>query len=69
MITLQPTFRLRMGPSLLHGFVAWAFIYYLLVNFVDILEGLFSGFNLFDSWGRWAECWRCWPTCSAWQPW
>ncbi len=48
MITLQPTFRLRIGPSLLHGLVAWAFMYYLLVNVVDVLDGLFDGFNLFE---------------------
>ena len=48
MITLQPTFRIRFGPSLLHAFVAWAFMYYMLVNAVDILAGLFNGFNLFE---------------------
>lgn len=41
-LTLLPTFKIRIIPSLFHGFVAWAFIYYLLVNFVDILEGIFT---------------------------
>lgn len=44
-VTLRPTFRMRVGTSLLHGFVAWAFMYYLLVNLVDVLEGLFAGFS------------------------
>jgi len=45
-ITLQPTFRIRLVPSLFHAFIAWAFIYYLLVNLVDVLEGLITGFDL-----------------------
>ncbi|HSO27870.1 MAG TPA: (Fe-S)-binding protein, partial [Anaerolineales bacterium] len=40
-LTLQPTFRLRLGPSIFHAFIAWAFIYYLLVNVVDVLRGFF----------------------------
>jgi Fe-S oxidoreductase len=43
-ISLQPTFRLRIGPSLLHAFVAWGFMYYLLVNLGDVLSGFFPGF-------------------------
>ena len=38
-ITFSPVFRARLGPSLLHALVGWAFIYYLLVNFGDVLEG------------------------------
>jgi Fe-S oxidoreductase len=45
-ITFQPVFRLRFLPSLFHGFVAWGFIYYLLVNFLDVLAGFFQGFHL-----------------------
>ena len=44
-ITLQPTFRLRFGPSLLHAFIAWGFMYYLLVNLGDVLEGFIPGFR------------------------
>jgi Fe-S oxidoreductase len=44
-ITLQPVFRLRFWPSLFHGFVAWGFIFYLLVNLGDTLEGFFSNFT------------------------
>ncbi|MDI6695553.1 MAG: (Fe-S)-binding protein [Anaerolineales bacterium] len=42
--TLQPTFKIRFWPSLLHGFIAWAFVYYLLVNLGDFLEGYIPGF-------------------------
>jgi Fe-S oxidoreductase len=43
-LTFSPVLRDRLLPSLLHGFVGWAFIYYLLVNLVDVLEGLISDF-------------------------
>ncbi|MCC7360730.1 MAG: (Fe-S)-binding protein [Anaerolineales bacterium] len=39
-----PTWRARLGPSLLHAFVGWAFIFYLLVNLGDVLQALLPGF-------------------------
>ena len=45
-LTLQPVFRYRFWPSLFHGFVAWAFIYYLMVNLFDVLAGFFPGFHI-----------------------
>ncbi|MGW8251078.1 MAG: (Fe-S)-binding protein, partial [Anaerolineales bacterium] len=45
-ITFKPVFRLRFWPSLFHGFVAWAFIYYLLVNLFDVLAGFIPGFHI-----------------------
>lgn len=47
-LTLQPTFRMRIVPSLFHAFVAWAFIYYLLVNMVDVLEALFTDLSIYE---------------------
>jgi Fe-S oxidoreductase len=44
-ISLAPTFRLRLGPSLMHALVAWGFIYYLVVNLGDLLEGFIPGFR------------------------
>jgi Fe-S oxidoreductase len=43
-ITFQPVFRTRLGPSLLHGMVAWGFLYYLLVNFGDVLQAYLPDF-------------------------
>ena len=48
-ISSQPVFRLRLIPSLFHAFIGWAFIFYILVNLFDVLEGLFSGFDLLSS--------------------
>lgn len=45
-ITLRPVFRLRIWPSLFHGFIAWGFIYFLLVNLFDVLAGFFPGFHI-----------------------
>ena len=45
-ITFQPVFRLRFWPSLFHGLVAWGFIYYLLVNVVDVSAALIPGAHL-----------------------
>ena len=42
--SMAPTFRIRLGPSILHAFIAWAFIFYFLVNLGDALEGFFSNF-------------------------
>jgi len=47
-VTLKPTWRIRFGASLLHAFIAWAFIFYLLVNLVDVLEALITGFHFSD---------------------
>lgn len=44
-LTLEPTFKLRLGPTILHAFIAWGFIYYLLVNLGDVLEGFLPDFH------------------------
>lgn len=40
---LTPTWRIRPGPSILHAMVAWAFMYYLLVNAGDVYQAYFGG--------------------------
>ena len=37
--------RYRRVTSLFHYFIAWGFIYYLLVNLVDVAEGYLPGFQ------------------------
>jgi Fe-S oxidoreductase len=48
-ITLQPTFKTRFLTSLFHAFVAWGFIYYLLINIGDVLQGYFPDFRFMGS--------------------
>lgn len=40
-LTLQTVFKKRPWISLLHSFVFYGFVYYLLVNLLDVIEGLF----------------------------
>src|SRR5260221_14429308 len=42
--SFAPTWRVRLVPSLLHAFVGWAFIFYLLVNLGDVLQAFLPGF-------------------------
>jgi Fe-S oxidoreductase len=41
--------RRRKVASIFHWGVAWGFIFYFLVNFLDVLEGLITGFHLPDN--------------------
>lgn len=40
--TQRTVFRARAATSLMHGFVVWGFLYYVLINAGDALEGLFD---------------------------
>ena len=44
-ISLAPVFRDRLVASIMHALVAWGFIYFLLVNAADVLEGFIPGFH------------------------
>jgi Fe-S oxidoreductase len=37
-VTWQPVFRFRFGPSLLHALIGWGFIFFILVHVVDLLN-------------------------------
>jgi Fe-S oxidoreductase len=43
-VAFTPVFRVRWLTSLLHALVAWGFMYYLLVNLGDVLQGFLPGF-------------------------
>ncbi|MBP7694196.1 MAG: (Fe-S)-binding protein [Anaerolineales bacterium] len=44
-VTLSPTWQTRFGPTLFHAFVVWGFVYYLLVNLADVLQGFITGYR------------------------
>ncbi len=44
-ITLRPTWKMRLWPTIFHAMVAWGFMYYMLVNLGDVLEGYIPGFH------------------------
>jgi len=43
-MALAPTFRARPLTSVIHGLVAWGFMFYVLVNIGDVLEAYIPGF-------------------------
>lgn len=53
-VALTPTFRTRPFTSIIHGLVAWGFMYYVLVNVGDVLEAYIPGFSFMGS-GRLAD--------------
>jgi Fe-S oxidoreductase len=50
-LTFQPVFRFRRGPSLLHAFVGWGFTFYMLVNFGDVLQAYIPDFHFLGTGG------------------
>lgn len=44
-IGLLPTWRARPGSSLMHALIAWAFMFYFLVNALDVLKG-YTGWSV-----------------------
>ncbi|MBM3151183.1 MAG: (Fe-S)-binding protein [Chloroflexi bacterium] len=42
-LTFQPVFRFRPIPSLFHALIGWGFLYFLLVNMVELAQGYFPG--------------------------
>ncbi len=56
-LTFRPVFRLRPIPSILHGFIGWGFIGFLLINLNDVLYGYF-GWRWVDSTGLFGDFYR-----------
>jgi hypothetical protein len=38
-LSFQPVFRFRLVPSLFHAMIGWGFLYFVLVNLADLLQG------------------------------
>src|SRR5262245_40587449 len=56
-VFFQPVFRLRLGPSLLHGFIGWGFFTYLLINLSDLIYG-YTGFKILYNTGLFGDLYR-----------
>src|SRR3972149_2729762 len=48
-VSLAPTFKVRFWTGIMHGLVAWGFMYYLLVNIGDVTAGYSPGFMFMGS--------------------
>ena len=47
-ISFQPVFRFRLLPSLFHALVGWGFLFFIIVNFGDVLEAFLPDFQFLD---------------------
>ncbi|MCX6082284.1 MAG: (Fe-S)-binding protein [Chloroflexi bacterium] len=56
-LTFQPVFRFRLVPSILHGFIGWGFIAFLLINLSDLIYA-YSGWRLLNSIGIIGDLYR-----------
>jgi Fe-S oxidoreductase len=56
-VFFQPVFRLRLIPSLLHGFIGWGFFTYLLINLSDLIYG-YTGFKILYNTGLFGDVYR-----------
>jgi Fe-S oxidoreductase len=56
-ITFQPVFRFRLIPSILHGFIGWGFLGFLLINLADLIYG-YTDWRLLDHTGLFGDLYR-----------
>ncbi|HEY3313352.1 MAG TPA: (Fe-S)-binding protein [Anaerolineales bacterium] len=56
-LTFQPVFRFRLVPSILHGFIGWGFIAFLLINLSDLIYA-YTGWRLLDNTGIFGDVYR-----------
>lgn len=56
--TFRPLFRFRLGPSLLHGLIGWGFLYFLLVNLAELLQGFIPNYRFLQGTGPIGDVYR-----------
>jgi Fe-S oxidoreductase len=56
-LTFQPVFRFRLVPSILHGFIGWGFLGFLLINLADLIYG-YTGWRLLEHTGIFGDLYR-----------
>ncbi len=56
-MTFQPVFRFRPTVSLLHGFIGWGLIVFLLINLTDVIYA-YTGFKLLHNLGVFGDVYR-----------
>ena len=55
--TFQPVFRFRPAVSLLHAFIGWGLIVFLLINLTDVIYA-YTGFKLLHNLGSFGNVYR-----------
>ncbi len=56
--TFRPLFRFRLGPSLLHGLIGWGFLYFILVNLAEFLQGYIPNYRFLQGTGPLGDIYR-----------
>lgn len=56
--TFRPLFRFRLGPSLLHALIGWGFLYFLLVNVAELLQGYIPDYRFLQNTGLLGDLYR-----------
>lgn len=56
-ILFKPVFRLRLGPSILHGLIGWGFLSFLLINLSDLIYA-YTNFRLLEHTGVFGDAYR-----------
>jgi Fe-S oxidoreductase len=56
--TFRPLFRFRLGPSLLHALIGWGFLFYLLVNLAELLQGYIPDYRFLQNTGAVGNIYR-----------
>ena len=56
--TFRPLFRFRLGPSLLHALIGWGFLYFLLVNVAELLQGFIPHYRFLQNAGFLGDIYR-----------
>jgi len=56
--TFQPLFRFRLGPSLLHALIGWGFLFYLLVNLAELIQGYIPDYRFLQGTGALGNTYR-----------
>jgi Fe-S oxidoreductase len=49
--TFQPVLRFRLVPSIFHVMIGWGFLYFVLVNFADLLNAYLPGYRFLENAG------------------
>jgi Fe-S oxidoreductase len=49
--TFQPVLRFRLVPSIFHVMIGWGFLYFVLVNFADLLNAYIPGYRFLENAG------------------
>ncbi len=57
-ITFRPLFRFRLVPSLLHGLIGWGFLFFLLVNLAELVQGFIPDYRFLQNTGALGDIYR-----------